>query len=424
MAKAFKERTVLPFFVLLSTLVVGVALANGLAILTAGQILGVRVRGDDVARAAFVCLFSAPMLWLFGVSPLRRVSLADRERDTERERALIAEADRQQFGARVHRAMEMADDEDAAVAVAGRSMAVALPDSPSELLLADSSRAHYRLAAVGAADGPHAGCDVRSPAACPAARRAQTAVFESSEDLDACPHLRGRPSGAMSAVCVPVTIMGKPMGVIHGTAADGSPPSRDQIGAVEMIASVAGSRISLLRAMARTQLQAATDPLTGLLNRRVFENHGREILLDGTAAVVAMGDLDTFKSLNDTYGHDTGDRALRLFAQTLRASLRPEDLACRYGGEEFVILLPRCSLSDASYALERIQEQLVLNLSQGDVPAFTVSFGVAEAGAEDSLEGLIHAADAALLRAKASGRNRVVVAGAPALELRPFTDAD
>ena len=275
MAKAFKERTVLPFFVLLSTLVVGVALANGLAILTAGQILGVRVRGDDVIRAAFVCLFSAPMLWLFGVSPLRRVSLADRERDTERERTLIAEADRQQFGARVHRAMEMADDEEAAVAVVGRSLALALPSSPSELLLADSSRAHYRLAAVGTGDGPHEGCDVGSPAACPAARRAQTAVYESSEDLDACPHLRGRPSGSVSAVCVPVTIMGKPMGVIHGTAADGAPPTRDQIAAVGMIASVAGSRISLLRAMARTQLQAATDPLTGLLNRRVFENHGR-----------------------------------------------------------------------------------------------------------------------------------------------------
>jgi len=248
-------------------------------------------------------------------------------------------------------------------------------------------------------------------------------VYESSEDLDACPHLRGRPSGSVSAVCVPVTIMGKPMGVIHGTAAGGFPPTRDQIAAVGMIASVAGSRISLLRAMARTQLQAATDPLTGLLNRRVFENHGREILLDGSAAVVAMGDLDTFKSLNDTFGHDTGDRALRLFAQTLRACLRPEDLACRYG-EEFVILLPRCSLVDAVCARERIQEQLVLNLSQGDVPPFTVSFGVADAGAEDSLEGLIQAADAALLRAKASGRNRVVVAGAAALEMLPLTEAD
>jgi len=409
MAKAFKERTVLPFLVLLFSLTVGVALANGLAILATAQLLGADVRGTDVTRAAFVCLFAAPMLWLLGVSPLRRVSLEDRVRDTERERTLIAEAERQQFGARVHRAMEMADDEAAAVDVVARSLAVVAPHSPVELLLADSSRAHYRVAASGGPDGVGPGCDVQSPAACPAARRAQTTVFASSDDLDACPHLRRR-AGACSAVCVPVTIMGKPMGVMHCTAPDDAPPERDQIAALETIASVAGSRISLLRAMARTQIQAATDPLTGLLNRRMFENQAREVLVDGTSAVVAMGDLDAFKSLNDTHGHDAGDRALRLFAQTLRGCLRPEDLACRYGGEEFVVVLPRCSLDDATSALERVQEQLVLNLSQGEVPPFTVSFGVAESGADDSLDGLIRAADAALLRAKAMGRNRVVVA--------------
>jgi len=411
MAKAFKERTVLPFMVLLLSLVVGVAVANGMAILATGQLLGVHVHGTDLGRAGFVCLFSAPMLWLLGVSPLRRVSLEDRIRDTERERTLIAEAERQQFGARVHRAMEMADDETAAVDVVARSLCMVVPASPIELLLADSSRAHYRIAASGGPAGVGPGCDVQSPAACPAARRAQTLVFRSSEDLDSCPHLRRHSGSGCSAVCVPVTIMGKPMGVVHCTAADAAPPDRDQIAALETIASVAGSRVSLLRAMARTQIQAATDPLTGLLNRRMFENQARDILLDGTSAVVAMGDLDTFKSLNDTHGHDAGDRALRLFAQTLRACLRPEDLACRYGGEEFVVVLPRCSLEDATAALERVQEQLVLNLSQGEVPPFTVSFGVAESGADDSLEGLIRAADAALLRAKATGRNRVVIAG-------------
>jgi len=407
MGKAFKERTVLPFLVLLSTLVVGVALANGLAILTA-QLVGVRAHADDVTRAALVCVFSAPMLWLFGVSPLRRVSLDDRVRDAEREKALIAEAERQQFRARVHRAMEMADDEDEAVDVVARSLAVAAAGAPAELLLADSSRAHYRLAASrgGAGNGP--ACTVDSPASCPAARRAQTSVFVSSEDLDACPHLRGRPTGPCSAVCVPVTIMGKPMGIVHATGRDGEPPRREEITALETVASVAGSRITLLRAMARTQLQAATDPLTGLLNRRMFENQARELLGDQARAAVAMGDLDRFKSVNDTHGHDSGDRALRLFAQTLQSCLRPEDLACRYGGEEFVIVLPRCSVAEARRVLERVQEQLVLNLTQGEVPPFTVSFGIAEAGADDTLEGVIRAADTALLQAKASGRNRIV----------------
>ena len=147
-------------------------------------------------------------------------------------------------------------------------------------------------------------------------------------------------------------------------------------------------------------------------------------MLDQTATVVAMGDLDTFKAVNDTYGHDAGDRALRLFAQTLRSCLRPEDLACRYGGEEFVVVLPRCSLSDATCVLERVQEQLVLNLSQGEVPPFTVSFGVAETGADDSLEGLLRAADAALLRAKATGRNRVVVASSTVVDTALLATSD
>jgi diguanylate cyclase (GGDEF)-like protein len=424
MAKAFKERTVLPFVVLLFTLVVGVALANGLAILVYAQIADVHMSGNDVARAALVCLFSAPMLWLLGVSPLRRVSLDDRVRDIEREQTLIGEAERQQFGSRLHRAMEMAEDEDAALGVVGRSLSMAAPGSSVQLLLADSSRAHVRIAARGGSSDAMAGCDVESPGACPAVRRAQTTVFESSGDLDACPHLQGRVTGPCSAVCVPVTIMGKPMGVVHATGPDGVPIGRDQVGALEAIASAAGSRVSLLRAMARTQMQAATDPLTGLLNRRMFENQARDILLDQTATVVAMGDLDTFKALNDTYGHDTGDRALRLFAQTLRSCLRPEDLACRYGGEEFVVVLPRCSLTEATAVLERVQEQLVLNLSQGEVPPFTVSFGVAETGADDSLEGLIRAADAALMRAKASGRNRVVIARGSTIDAALLANAD
>jgi len=425
MGKSFKERTVLPYLVLVSTLVVGVALANGVAILTVALVAGKSVHGRDVAQAAFTCLFSAPMLWLLGVSSLRRVSLEDRKQEAARQQELIAEAERQQFRARVHRAMEMAEDEDAAVEVVARALAVALPGSRADLLLADSSRAHYRLAtSTGLDDGRTLGCDVATPTACPAARRAQTSVFPSSEDLDACPHLRGRASGACSAVCVPVTVMGKPMGTLHAPGRVGEPLDRDHVAALETIASVAGSRITVMRAMARTQLQAATDPLTGLLNRRMFENQARELLLDQTTGVVAMGDLDHFKAVNDTHGHDSGDRALRLFSQTLRSCLRPEDLACRFGGEEFVLVLPRCSITEATAVLERVREQLALNLSQGDVPPFTVSFGICEMGADESLEGLIRAADAALLQAKADGRNRVVAAGVARIDAALLAAAD
>ncbi len=140
----------------------------------------------------------------------------------------------------------------------------------AELLLADSSEAHLKRALTLIEDGP-AACGVVSPHDCPAVRRAQTLVFRNSEDLDACPHLQGRPTGPLSATCVPMSVGGAsacctrlPRWATHPWAAD--------LGALEAIASQAGSQIGMLRVMSATTLQAATDPLTGMLNRRSLEN--------------------------------------------------------------------------------------------------------------------------------------------------------
>jgi len=161
--------------------------------------------------------------------------------------------------------------------------------------------------------------------------------------------------------------------------------------------------------MAATHLQAATDPLTGLLNRRSFENQVQELLRTNRPFSLSMGDLDHFKALNDTHGHDAGDRALRLFARTMRTVLRSDDLVCRYGGEEFAIVFPGCSTAEAADALARVQEQLLVTLAGGAVPGFTASFGVAHSTDAPSLEELCRVADTALFRAKREGRNRVVV---------------
>jgi diguanylate cyclase (GGDEF)-like protein len=122
-----------------------------------------------------------------------------------------------------------------------------------------------------------------------------------------------------------------------------------------------------------------------------------------------MGDLDHFKKLNDTHGHEAGDRALRAFSQTLRATLRGEDLVCRYGGEEFVILFPHRSSNEAAAALSRVQQELLVSVAGGTVAPFTVSFGVARADQDQTLEDVCRAADAALFRAKREGRNRIVI---------------
>ena len=133
----------------------------------------------------------------------------------------------------------------------------------------------------------------------------------------------------------------------------------------------------MLRAFARSETQAHTDPLTGLLNRRSLEARTRDLTDEGLPFVVAYGDLDQFKLLNDVHGHDTGDRALRLFARVLRDSVRPNDIPARYGGEEFVAVLPDCSIDNAVIVIERIRTRLRTALTDGTVPPFTVSFGLA-----------------------------------------------
>ena len=130
----------------------------------------------------------------------------------------------------------------------------------------------------------------------------------------------------------------------------------------------------------------------------------------GLSFAVAYGDLDHFKQLNDVFGHDAGDRALRTFSQVLRDALRPSDIACRYGGEEFVIVLPACGTDEAVDVLRRVRERIALRLESGHLPVFTVSFGVASSEQAIDLEGAVALADEALLRAKAAGRDRIVVA--------------
>ncbi len=169
----------------------------------------------------------------------------------------------------------------------------------------------------------------------------------------------------------------------------------------------------MLRAFARSEMQAKTDPLTGLLNRRSLEASARDLVDNGEHYVVAYADLDHFKVLNDVHGHDAGDRALRLFARVLRDSVRPSDIPARYGGEEFVVVLPDCGAADALLVMERVRNVLAVAVADGAAPEFTVSVGVAESSISKTFSETIEAADTALLHAKATGRDRVVVAGGP-----------
>jgi diguanylate cyclase (GGDEF)-like protein len=329
---------------------------------------------------------------------------ADREAEQRK-----VQARRQRFESRLANALDMAEGEPEVIDVIERSLASVVPDSPAELLLADNSHAHLlRMASVSPTGEPPA-CDVDSPDGCPAARRAQVQRFSDSDELDACPKLRNRAQGRLSATCVPVSIMGRTVGVIHATGAPQEDIEENAVEDLETLAKLAGARIGLLRVMAETQLQAATDSLTGLFNRRTFEEKVSAVRRQTEIISVAMVDLDHFKILNDTYGHESGDRALVLFAQTLRESFRSQDLFCRYGGEEFAIAFPACTAMQAQNALDAFRSRLSAAITVAGLPTFTASAGIVDVKARESLPDALVRADAGLYQAKHGGRDRVVV---------------
>jgi diguanylate cyclase (GGDEF)-like protein len=157
---------------------------------------------------------------------------------------------------------------------------------------------------------------------------------------------------------------------------------------------------------------ASTDELTGILNRRAFFAAAQQLVArqakKGEPVSVLMFDLDHFKSINDRFGHPVGDAALQLFATTASTSLRATDVVARFGGEEFIAMLPG-SLSDATAAAERVRlafQAAAVTVANHPLAA-TVSIGAASAKLCADVATLLAAADSALYRAKANGRNRV-----------------
>ena len=161
---------------------------------------------------------------------------------------------------------------------------------------------------------------------------------------------------------------------------------------------------------------AFTDPLTGLYNRRMFLELARKKFNEAKRYhepfSVVMLDIDHFKKINDTYGHDVGDIALKFLADILKKNIRGSDIVARWGGEEFIILLPKTNLENAFRVAEKIRklvEMSEIKLPTGQRLKFTVSLGISTYHGHEDLEELIKEADIALYAAKRKGRNRVEV---------------
>ena len=225
-------------------------------------------------------------------------------------------------------------------------------------------------------------------------------------------------------LCIPIFAQGEALGTLHFQATDEVPALGDaELPLKTTFAGQVGLSVANIRLREALRSQSIKDPLTGLYNRRylteMMEREIRRAVRAEQSLGILMLDLDHFKRFNDTYGHDAGDTILRETAAFLIKSIRVEDTVCRYGGEEFVIILPTADLNSAHARAERIRSRLreMIVLHQGQsLGMITVSVGVAalpEHGT--SPKELLEAADAALYAAKREGRDRVVNAELPAL---------
>ncbi|MEM7140846.1 MAG: GGDEF domain-containing protein [Actinomycetota bacterium] len=324
-----------------------------------------------------------------------------------------SESRRRTLSRQVIQGLEDAVDEPAAYAVIERAVAVAAPSHKAEMLLADSSKAHLRAAVVHPEFGAP-GCSVVSPWSCPAVRRGTTQVFDDSQGIRACPHLSRR-SESCSAVCAPMTFMGEPMGVLHITGAAGEVPSDELVGDVSMLASESATRVGTLRAFARAELQAATDVLTGLPNRRATEERLRTLLSTADGGAAAVLEIVGVAALNEEQGKSAGDRALKVVSEALSQSIRDDDWCGRWAGAEFVVILPGESAVGAREVVERVSAHVEEMLVAADMASLRTYIGVGDTRRARTAHGMMTVIGEALSEA----REASVADGTPTAKILP-----
>lgn len=298
------------------------------------------------------------------------------------------------------------------------------PEFHGALLLLNGSRSMIEVS------GAWGDCDLKASAfeanCCWALRAGHPHLAAADDRTARCTHgdLENIPY-----LCVPILAQGGAVGVLHfqATASDKSSHlsndefSDSEIAFTETFAEQVGLSIVNLKLQDALRSQSTRDALTSLFNRRHFEESlDREIrraARGGQSVGIIMFDLDHFKKFNDTFGHEAGDCVLREIGAFLMKGARAEDIACRYGGEEFVLILPGADLKGAQTRAQRLRSKVreLVILHQGkSLGMVTISVGVAAFPDHgETIKDLMGSADAALYRSKREGRDRVSVAELP-----------
>lgn len=261
-----------------------------------------------------------------------------------------------------------------------------------------------------------------APSDCWALRCGRPHQLSRGHEGIACAHTDA--AGGDWHLCVPLMAQGEALGVLYFRVDAGHDPSGDHVERRHFYFNVAETlslALANIRLRETLQHQAIRDPLTGLFNRRYFQETLRRELHRASRAKqplsVVLLDIDHFKRFNDTYGHATGDKVLKLVARTLKQSAKGRDTAARYGGEEFGVVLPGTVMRDALAFAEQVRRRLAgkeLKTLDGSSSfgSVTMSLGVSQYRAGEPVTHLLQRADAALYASKRDGRNRVTAEAA------------
>ncbi|HJX00367.1 MAG TPA: sensor domain-containing diguanylate cyclase, partial [Terriglobales bacterium] len=233
------------------------------------------------------------------------------------------------------------------------------------------------------------------------------------------PHYMASFVETRSEMCVPLIFFGEKLGVLMLESGTPGNFAQEDVAALESVADISAGAIKNAHYFEKAQQLAYIDGLTGIYNRRYFELQiGSEIerasRYDGRLAII-MIDIDNFKRLNDEFGHLLGDEVLRQVSTVFGQQLRKVDVVCRYGGEEFAVVVPQTTGGNAMEVAEKLRRMVEAYRFPGVPVKVTISAGVAEFPANGrTRDELVAAADAALYVSKEAGRNRVSPASAAA----------
>jgi len=331
------------------------------------------------------------------------------QRANQRELALLAELDEW---------LQSCKSLDELYRIVTDFMGKLLPDTSGELYIYSNSRDVLDAACHWNCSGA---LDHIQPDSCWALRRGRPYEFGSGTINLTCSHVDEQASlaDAQDYLCVPIIAHGDTVGLLTiKFAASPHTPSRERRNSSDF-ATLCAEHISL--AIANVKLrdelkdQSIRDVLTGLFNRRYFLDAMRMQLnraqRDGSEVGLISFDADNFKTFNDNHGHDAGDMVLRAIGDAVRTQFHEDEVACRYGGEEFAILVPNTSVEDVLSAAETLRtniQSLKIRYGGNLLPTVTISAGVAVFPADGRCpQDLLKAADKALYAAKENGRNQI-----------------